>query len=143
MNQRRRRIRAIPTFSDQAKAFGCVDAMLGRLAEGWIHEIDGDPVFRNPSDEIWYSIPPALEGFAALWARISDHYQMGLDLSPIDKLAKRLAYAMPIEPAAVARCADLIKTLKRHYRRMDVYAIGSIVRTEMIAQQFTQMAPPQ
>src|SRR5574337_1201267 len=47
MNPRRRHLRSLPTFADQARAFGAVDAMLARLAEGWIHSIQGQPVFYN------------------------------------------------------------------------------------------------
>lgn len=69
----RRRLRNLPTIADMAKAFGCVDAMLVRLSEGWIHEVQGNPVFRNPADETWYDIPEALEGWIALWERIVSH----------------------------------------------------------------------
>ena len=46
---RRRRLRTLPTIADMAKAFGCVDAMLDKLSQGWIHEIQGQPVFKFQS----------------------------------------------------------------------------------------------
>lgn len=138
MTPRRARLRRLPTFADQAKAFGCVDAILHRLAEGWVHAIQGEPVFRNPADETWYSAAPALEGWIDLWQRLDTHHRLGLDLTPLRHLAKQLAYGSPIHPERVARCAEIVKTCKRAYRKMDVFDVGSIVRTEMIAQQLAQ-----
>jgi len=37
----RRRRPQRPNIADMMKAFGCIDAMLARLADGWIHEIQG------------------------------------------------------------------------------------------------------
>lgn len=76
-----RRIRR-PTIADMMKAFGCIDAMLAKLADGWIHEIQGAPVFLNPKDGVWYEIPAAMEGWIALWERIDARYTLCLDLDP-------------------------------------------------------------
>ena len=90
----RARLRALPTFADHAKAFGSVDAMLLRLSAGWIHEQQGDPVFRNPADGLWYDIPEALGGWIALWERLSKHYDLALDFAPLLTLnARHLLYA--------------------------------------------------
>jgi hypothetical protein len=131
----RKRLRALPTFADMAKAFGAIDAMLDKLSQGWIHEIQGHPVFRNPADGTWYDIPAALSGWIALWERINAHQNVGLDLDPLHKLAARLHHGTPITPAHVAQCADIVKQCKRHYRRMDVFDIGSLVKTQLIANQ--------
>lgn len=128
----RARLRTLPTFSDQAKAFTHVDAILERLGAGWIHEQQGDPVFRNPADGLWYNIPAALGGWIALWERLSAHYDLALDLSPLHTLNARLRYGTPITPEHVADCCAIVRACKRAYRRMDVYQIGSIVKTQQI-----------
>src|SRR5574337_708501 len=125
--------------ADQARAFGAVDAMLARLAEGWIHSIQGQPVFFNRPDATWYDIPAALEGWIALWERISVHYRLSLDLAPLARLAAKLHHGTPVSPEEVAACAALITACKRAYRKMDVRAIGSLVRTQMIANQIEML----
>lgn len=122
-----------PTFTDMYKAFGCIDAMLGRLADGWIHEIQGATVFKNPQDGVWYDIPEALAGWIALWERIDAKYGLGLDLAPAHKLANRLRYSTPITPELVQQCAAIVVQCKRAYRGMDVYEIGAIVKTQLVA----------
>lgn len=71
-----------PNIADMMKAFGCIDAMLARLADGWIHEIQGAAVFKNPQDGVWYEIPAAMEGWVALWERLDARYDLLLDLAP-------------------------------------------------------------
>ena len=122
-----------PTFADMAKAFGCIDAMLDKLGNGWIHAINGQPVFRNPSDATWYDIPAALAGWIALWERISEHHRLALDLGPVIRLNAKLSYGTPITPAEVARCSEVVTATKRAYRKMDVFDIGRIVKTQLIA----------
>lgn len=135
MNRRRQRLRNLPTIADMAKAFGCIDAMLDRLSQGWIHEIQGAAVFRNPQDGVWYDIPAALEGWIALWERIDVRYRLGLDLDPARKIVARLRYSTPIPPELVQRCQALVNQCKRAYRSMDLYEIGSMVKTQLIANQ--------
>jgi hypothetical protein len=131
----RRRLKTLPTIADMAKAFGSVDAMLDKLEQGWIHEIQGQPVFRNPPDGVWYDIPAALAGWVALWERIDARYNLGIDLDPPRKLIARLGYGTPITPALVAQVAAVVTECKRAYRRMDVYEIGSLVKTQLIANE--------
>ncbi|MFN4063707.1 MAG: hypothetical protein ACK4JA_05875 [Parazoarcus communis] len=132
---RRQRLRSIPTIADMAKAFGCIDAMLYRLADGWIHEIQGNAVFRNPQDGVWYDIPAAMEGWIALWERIDARYRLDLDLDPARKIVGRLRYGSPIPPELVKQCQTLIYQCKRAFRRLDVYEIGSLVKTQLIANE--------
>lgn len=122
-----------PTFADMMKAFGCIDAMLARLSDGWIHEIQGAAVFLNPRDGVWYEIPAAMEGWIALWERLDARYQLGIDLGPARKVVARLRYGAPIPPDLVAQCQTVVSQCKRAYRRMDVYEIGSVVKTQLIA----------
>lgn len=132
---KRRRIRSLPTIADMAKAFGCVDAMLDKLSQGWIHEIQGQPVFRTPSDDTWYDIPAALAGWIALWERIVEKRSLDIDLKPLAKLGAKLNHGVPIQPAEVATCIKVVMLCKQAYRRMDVYEIGSLVKTQLIANQ--------
>ena len=129
---RRRRIMR-PTFVDMLKAFGPVDAMLARLADGWIHELQGAAVFRNPQDGVWYEIPAAMEGWIALWERLDTRYDLLLDLDPARKIIARLRYGTPIPPELVAQCQAVVDQCKRAYRRMDVYEIRGVVKTQLIA----------
>lgn len=122
-----------PTFADMMKAFGPVDAMLARLADGWIHELQGAAVFHNPQDGVWYEIPAALEGWVALWERLDTRYDLLLDLGPARKIIARLRYGTPIPPELVAQCQAVVDQCKRAYRRMDVYEIRGVVKTQLIA----------
>lgn len=122
-----------PTFVDMMKAFGAVDAMLARLAEGWIHELQGAAVFRNPADGVWYEIPAALEGWVALWERLDARYGLALDLAPPRKIIARLRYSTPIPPELVAQAQAVVDACKREYRQMDIYEVGSVVKTQLIA----------
>ena len=131
----RRRLRTLPTIADMAKAFGCVDAMLDKLSQGWIHEIRGQPVFRNPGNDTWYDIPAALAGWIALWERIVTKHAFDIDLKPLAKLAAKLNHGVPIQPADVSACIQIVNLCKRAYRRLDVYEIGSLVKTQLIANQ--------
>lgn len=135
---RRRRIMR-PTFVDMLKAFGAVDAMLARLADGWIHELQGAAVFLNPQDGVWYEIPAALEGWIALWERLDARYGLQLELEPMRKIVARLRYGTPIPPELVAQAQTLVDTCKRAYRRMDLYAVGAIVKTQLIANHAEQL----
>lgn len=129
------RLRTLPTIADMAKAFGCVDAMLDKLSQGWIHEIQGQPVFRNPGNDTWYDIPAALAGWIALWERIVEKRSLDIDLRPLAKLATKLHHGVPIRPEEVTTCIEIVKLCKRAYRRLDVYEIGSLVKTQLIANQ--------
>jgi len=131
----RRRIRALPTIADMAKAFGAVDAMLDKLGQGWIHEIQGNPVFRNAPDGKWYDIPEALAGWISLWERIVAKHDLDIDLRPLAKLAAKLKHGMTLQPEEVAACVEIVTQCKRAYRRMDVYEIGSLVKTQLIANE--------
>lgn len=122
-----------PTFADMMKAFNCIDAMLARLADGWIHELSGAAVFKNPQDGVWYEIPAAMEGWVALWERLDARYQLGIDLGPARKIVARLRYGTPIPPELAAQCQAVVDQCKRAYRRMDVYEIRSVVKTQLIA----------
>ena len=132
MSKRRQYLRCRPTIADMAKAFGAVDAMLAKLAEGWIHAVQGNPVFFNRADETWYDIPAALGGWVAPWERISAQYDLGLDMVPISRMVTKLHHGAPITREEVDRCADIVVTCKRHYRGMDVFAV---VNTQLIANQ--------
>lgn len=122
-----------------AKAFGAVDAMLVRLGEGWIHTLQGQPVFFNRPDETWYEIPAALDGWVALWVRINERFALGLDLSPLSRLAAKLQHGVPVTPKEVARCVEIVTACKRHYREMNVFDIGSLVKTQLIANKAKEM----
>lgn len=128
-----------PTFVDMLKAFGPVDAMLARLADGWIHELQGAAVFLNPQDGVWYEIPEALAGWIALWERLDARYGLQLELEPMRKIVARLRYGTPIPPELVAQAQTLVDTCKRAYRRMDLYAVGAIVKTQLIANHAEQL----
>lgn len=128
-----------PTFADMLKAFGPVDAMLARLADGWIHELQGAAVFLNPQDGVWYEIPEALAGWIALWERLDARYGLQLELEPMRKIVARLRYGTPIPPELVAQAQTLVDTCKRAYRRMDLYAVGAIVKTQLIANHAEQL----
>ncbi|TXH45801.1 MAG: hypothetical protein E6Q92_02885, partial [Burkholderiaceae bacterium] len=97
-----------PTFVDMLKAFGPVDAMLARLADGWIHELQGAAVFLNPQDGVWYEIPEALEGWIALWERLDTRYALQLELTPMRQVVARLRYGAPIPPELVAQAQTLV-----------------------------------
>lgn len=122
-----------PTIVDMMKAFGAVDSMLAKLAEGWIHDVQGRPAFREPANGKWYEIPAAMDGWVALWERLDARYALGLDLEPIRKIIARLRYSTPIPPELVEQAEKVVIQCKRAYRRMDVYEIGSIVKTQLIA----------
>lgn len=122
-----------PNIADMMKAFGCIDAMLSRLAQGWIHELQGAAVFKNPEDGVWYEIPAAMEGWVALWERLDTRYDLLLDLGPARKIIARLRYGTPIPPELVAQCQAVVDQCKRAYRRMDVYEIRGVVKTQLIA----------
>ena len=128
-----------PNFSDMAKAFGAVDAMLDKLKDGWIHDIQGNAVFKNPADGTWYDIPAALEGWVALWERIDHHHDLMLELKPMKDIVARLRYGAPIPPDMVAKCQTVVDQCKRAYRRMDLYEIGRLVKTQLIANKVEEL----
>lgn len=128
-----------PTFADMLKAFGPVDSMLAKLADGWIHELQGAAVFLNPQDGVWYEIPAAMEGWIALWDRIDARHQLGLELDPMRKVVARLRYGTPIPPELVAQAQAVADACKRAYRRMDIYEVGSVVKTQLIANKAEEL----
>lgn len=134
-----RKRRSPPSIVDMMKAFGSVDAILARLADGWIYEIQGAAVFKNPPDGVWYEIPAALDGWIALWERLDARYALMLDLSPLRKIAARLRYSAPIQPDLVAQAQAVVDACKRAYRRMDMHDVGSIVKTQMIANKADEL----
>ena len=56
-----------------------------------------------------------------------------LDLGPACKIIARLRYGTPIPPELVAQCQGVVDQCKRAYRRMDVYEIRGVVKTQLIA----------
>jgi hypothetical protein len=120
-------------LADMARGFGAIDAMMQRLAEGWTHEIDGRAAFRDPVSGQWYEIAPALDGWIALWERLDRHYTLLLDLDPMRTISARLAAGEDIPPELVDAAVALVTACKRAYRRMDMYEVKTIVRTQLIA----------
>lgn len=130
-NSQKRKVK--PTFVDMLKAFGAIDSMLAKLADGWIHALQGAAVFKNPVDGVWYEIPAALEGWVALWDRLSARHALGLDLDPARKLIARLRHGAPVPPELVLQVQRLVDQCKRAYRQMDMIEVGSVVKTQLIA----------
>lgn len=55
------------------------------------------------------------------------------------QVVARLRYGAPIPPELVAQAQTLVDTCKRAYRRMDLYAVGAIVKTQLIANHAEQL----
>lgn len=135
----RARIRSLPTFADQMKAFANIDAILARLEEGWIHAERGEPVFFDRPSGKWCDIPSNLAGWIEFWERLSKHYGLGIDMLPLAKLANKLRVGVLITPEEVQTCIEIVKACKRAYRKMDVSDVHSIVRTQLIANRVDEM----
>lgn len=84
----RRACFARPTFVDMMKAFGPVDAMLARLAEGWM-QLDLDPV-RKIVARLRYStpIPPELVAQAQAVADQCKRAYRRMDLHEVGSVVK-------------------------------------------------------
>lgn len=122
-----------PTLIDIFKAFNPVDAMLARLADGWIHEENGVAVFYDDEHSDWFEICPALRGWIALWARLDAHYHLGINLEPMRILVAQLADGSDVFPELVSECQAVVDRCRRAYRGMDMHVVGSMVKTQQIA----------
>lgn len=138
-SRKRTQLRGRPTIADYAKAFGSIDAMLDKLSQGWIHAAQGQPVFRNPADGVWYDIPAAMEGWIDVWARLCRHYGLELDLDPLARLSIRLRYGTPIGPEDVERAVAVVIACKRSYRRMDMAEVRGVANTVLIANKVEEL----
>ena len=130
---RRQTLRARPTFADMARAFAPVDTPLAQLAKGYV-TADGETggAVTQTIGGGWIELAPALEGLAIAWRRVLAHYQVEIDVGPLDRLAGALARGELIPQALVAECQATVTALKRAYRRMDGPTVKSLCNTTSI-----------
>lgn len=130
-----------PTLPQQLEAFRLPDQIFAHLATGEIESIKGVPCFidHTESSGTWYAIAPAMEGWLSLWRRLCRRYVLAIDLYPIEIIARRLDTGAPITPEEIDAARRVIDQCRKAYRGMDVYVVGSLVKTEQIAQQFERL----
>lgn len=128
---RRAHLRRLPTIADSARAFGPVDSALDQLSRGFIMaDQNGTPMCvanGNPTP-----LAEALEGWALAWRRLLDHYRSDVDVSPLESLACALSGGDDIPQGLVSECQSVVASLKRAFRKMNVYEVKSICNTVSI-----------
>lgn len=112
--------------------FSPVERAFSQLASGEIDSVQGRPCFVD-QEGVMYELAPALRGFASALHRISAAHSLDIDFAPVLKLCNRLDASMPITPELVAQCSAIITRFRVAYQKMDMYKVGSLVNTELIA----------
>lgn len=130
-----------PTLPQILEAFRLPDQIFNQLATGEIESIKGVPCFRDltSTEHVWYAIAPAMEGWTSLWQRLIRRYGLAIDLRPVEIVSRRLDTGAPVTPEEIGSARRVIDECRKAYRRMDVYVVGSLVKTEQIAQQFERL----
>lgn len=130
-----------PTLPQILEAFRLPDQIFNQLATGEIESIKGVPCFRDltSAEHVWYAIAPAMEGWISLWQRLVRRYALAIDLRPVEIICRRLDTGSPVTPEEIEAARHVIDECRTSYRRMDVYVVGSLVKTEQIAQQFERI----
>lgn len=133
---RRRYVRPLPHEVDMV--FFDIDKFFRQLSEGLV-DIDEKGVLVHQSLQgEKYQTLPAIMGFMSVWRRMSNHFKLGIDVQPVEKLCKRLEFGMPITPEEVEACKAIIANLRRIYARLNAYEVKSVVNTELIALELHQ-----
>ncbi len=132
-----------PMLHEVDQVFAPIDAFLRQLITGFVYCTEaGAPVFSDMEGDL-YEATPAVRGFVSAFDRITAHYQIEIDLTPIIKLCNKLDAGMPVNEAHVDLCRSLIDQCRTAYRNMDVYQVKSLVNTELIDLEFKRLKPEQ
>lgn len=129
-----------PMLHEVDMVFGPIDTFIERLATGEVEcDAKGRIFFRDPRGEAYEAIP-AVRGFLSVWQRLNDRYDLGMDFEQATKLCNRLEAHMPIQFNEVVSLRNLIDQCRKHYMKMDVLEVKSVVNTELIAIELQQGA---
>lgn len=130
-----------PTLPQILEAFRLPEQIFAQLATGEVESIQGVPCFidRTEASGTWYAIAPAMEGWLSLWERLVRRYALAIDLHPIEIVSRRLDTGAPITPEEIDAARRVLDRCRKAYRCMDVYVVGSLVKTEQVAQQFERL----
>lgn len=115
-----------------------IDKFFRQLSDGLVDVDEKGVLVQQALNGEKYQTLPAILGFMSVWRRISNHFNLGIDVQPVEKLCKRLEFSMPITPEEVQTCKDIIDVMRQVYSRLNAYEVKSIVKTELIALELHQ-----
>lgn len=118
--------------------FADIDRFFRLLSDGLVDVDQRGVLVQQSLEGERYETIPAVLGFTSVWRRISNNFNLNIDVSPIEKLCKRLEACMPITPGEVEHSMAIILAMRRAYSKLDLYEVKSVVNTELIALELSQ-----
>jgi hypothetical protein len=119
--------------------FRPIHALYEQLRSGEIDSVRGRPVFKDWQGD-WCEVVPALQGWADCWQRIADGEKLSLPMTATLKLANRLSYGTPVGPGDIEASWQEMLATQRAILRIPRKAMGSYMRTQQIADEFSKLA---
>lgn len=121
-----------PCLMDIHLVFEPIEAVFTQLHSGEIQcDEKGTPIFKDFEGN-WYEISPAIDGWVELWETLFRKWGFALDITPLAKLSRKLAYGVLMTPLDVAAAHAVIAQCRQLFRQMDVNRLKSEVRTQQI-----------
>jgi hypothetical protein len=129
--QQPERIVPLPKILDEFTVFDMAQTIIDKISHGEIEAYQGRPVFRDNTGTLC-EVCPALAGWIDTWHSINDRLGTNINLTPLEKLLKRLHNSVPITEAEIHAAADTLNSMRLVFRASDRKVISSIARTAQI-----------
>ncbi|AXK39646.1 hypothetical protein [Crenobacter cavernae] len=120
-----------PTLAEVHQVFAPIDWMFDEMRQGEVSEMSGVAAMRDV-ERNWYQIGPALAGWIDCWQRLDRRFSLGLDLTPLCELGRKLDDGELMTMAEIDAAYAVINRCRELYRQMDVYEVKTVVRTTEI-----------
>jgi hypothetical protein len=99
------------------------------------HARDGVAIFRDRIDGNWYETKTALLGVAECFQIHAERQNISIDTKPLEKLANKLHYAMPIFAADTQAAWICLDVLRAHCLRMTCGYAADLIKTIRIREE--------
>jgi hypothetical protein len=130
-HQQPERIVPLPKILDEFTVFDMAQTIIDKISHGEIEAYQGRPVFRDNTGALC-EVCPALAGWIETWHSINDRLGTNINLTPLEKLLKRLHNSVPITEAEIHAAADTLHSMRLVFRASDRKVISSIAKTAQI-----------
>lgn len=92
----------------------------------------GVPIFQDTNDGCWYETAPAVEGIVCAYEIHSKRSGRAMPLEPLQRLVRKLRYAMPVQQSDVEAARAALAVLRRETMGMRADYARDLVRTTQV-----------
>jgi hypothetical protein len=128
---RTERVISLPPLLDEFTVFDVPQRIFDQISNGSVDAVQGVPVFVD-NEGVLNEVVPALTGWIFTWQKISDDHNMGLSLTAMDVVCKRLNASTPLTNLIVAQAKVELNACRAAFRTADRKALMATAKTAQI-----------